>query len=133
MDSRGLDGGVLVDTSVWIDFLRKDTAPGGALEGLIRTGRVVTTGIVIFELVQGVRSDKEKAMISGLLLGLDYVEMSHDLWGFAGTLSRSLKGRGLNLPLSDVLLAAIALKHELSLFTLDSHFDGIPGLKRHAP
>jgi predicted nucleic acid-binding protein len=133
LEGRGHEAGVLVDTSVWIDFLRNETAASGALEGLIRAGRVVTAGIVIFELVQGARSDKEKAMVSDLLFGLDYVEMSHDLWGFAGTLSRSLKGRGLNLPLSDVLLAAIALKHELSLFTLDSHFDGIPGVKRHAP
>jgi len=133
LEGRGHDGGVLVDTSVWIDFLRNETAASGALAELIRTGRVVTAGIVIFELVQGVKPDKDKAMLSDLLSGLDYVEMSQDLWGFAGTLSRSLKGRGLNLPLSDVLLAATALRHELSLFTLDRHFDGIPGLKRHAP
>ena len=132
MDGRGR-GDVLVDTGVWINFLRKNSEGGGALDGLIRTGRVVAAGIIILELVQGARSDKDKARIAGLLSALDYVEMSQDLWESAGTLSRSLKETGLNLPLSDVLLAAIALKHGLSLFTLDRHFDAIPGLKRYSP
>jgi predicted nucleic acid-binding protein len=132
LDGRGR-GDILVDTGVWIDFLRKNSEGGGALEGLIRTGRVVAAGIIILELVQGAKSDKDKARITCLLSGLDYAEMSQDLWESAGTLSRSLKGRGFSLPLSDVLLAAIALKHGLSLFTLDSHFDAIPGLKRYSP
>lgn len=123
---------VLVDTSVWIEFFRRDTPVSRALEDLMGAGRVVTTGIVIFEITQGVRSAKEKSRITALLSELDYVEMTKELWGSAGALARSLKGRGLNLPLSDILLSAIALKHNLSLFTVDSHFDTIEGLRRYS-
>lgn len=133
MGDRGAEGNVLVDTSVWIEFFRKDTATSRALEALIKAGRVVVPGIVVFELLQGVKPEKEKGRIMDLLSNLDYVEMSKDLWASAAVLSRSLKDKGLNLPLSDVLLAAIALKHNLPLFTLDAHFDSMAEVKRYEP
>lgn len=133
MGDRGAEANVLVDTSVWIEFFRKDTATSRALETLIKAGRVVVPGIVVFESLQGVKAAKEKGKIMDLLSNLDYMEMSKDLWASAALLSRSLKERGLNLPLSDVLLAAIAHKHNLPLFTLDAHFDGIAEVKRYEP
>jgi len=33
------------------------------------------------------------------------------------------------LPLSDIFIAAIAIGHDLSIFTLDKHFSQIPNLK----
>jgi predicted nucleic acid-binding protein len=70
-------------------------------------------------------------MIAGLFSNLDHVEMSQGPWASAGALSRSLKGRVLNLPLSDILLASIAINYDLPLFTLDGHFDSIPEVKRY--
>lgn len=133
MSEKSKDGGVLVDTSVWIDFFRKEGAISKALEGLILTGRAVVAGVVVFELSQGIRSAEEKTRILDLLSELNYVEMSIEVWQTAGELARSLKSKGLNLPVSDVLLAAVALKHDFSLFTLDRHFGGIPELKRYVP
>jgi predicted nucleic acid-binding protein len=133
LSEKSKDGGVLVDTSVWIDFFRKEGAISKALEGLILTGRAVVAGVVVFELSQGIRSAEEKTRILDLLSELNYVEMSIEVWQTAGELARSLKSKGLNLPVSDVLLAAVALKHDFSLFTLDRHFGGIPELKRYVP
>jgi predicted nucleic acid-binding protein len=125
--------GVLVDTCIWIEFFRKNTAAAQALTDLIEAGRAVIAGVVMYELTQGVRSDKERTTIRNLLAGLDYVEMSPDLWGAAGGLGRAFKRKGHNIPMSDLLLGAIAIKHNLSLFTTDTHFDTIPGLKRYMP
>jgi len=36
---------------------------------------------------------------------------------------------GLHLPLSDFLIAAIPIKNDLSVFTLENHFTQIPKLK----
>ena len=54
--------------------------------------------------------------------------MTDVLWQKAGEFSRSLKTRGITLPFSDIMIAAIALDKNLSVFTLDKHFEHIPGL-----
>ena len=86
-------------------------------------------GVVLFELVQGVRTEDEKAKVLDALSNLSYVEMTKDLWQKAGELSASVKKKGLNLPLSDIFIAALAIEHNLQIFTLDKHFEQIPTVK----
>ncbi len=119
---------ILADTSIWIEFFRPDTAAGNLLETLLTENSVVTCGIVLFELMQGVKSDKEKAAIMDALSGLPYREMNEQLWLRSAELSSSLKKKGVTLPLSDIFIAAIAIEHNLSVFTLDKHFEQIPGV-----
>ncbi|MGE5239810.1 MAG: PIN domain-containing protein, partial [Chloroflexota bacterium] len=52
--------GVLVDTGVWVDFFKAGSEMGDRLEGLISEGSVWVCGIVLFELLQGVRSADER-------------------------------------------------------------------------
>jgi predicted nucleic acid-binding protein len=124
-----VNSGILADTSAWIEFFRLRSETGNKLEKLVATNAVWTCGIVLFELTQGIKSDDEKGDILDVLSGLPYVEMNAPLWQKAGGLSASLKKNGLNLPFSDILLAAIAIEHNLSIFTLDKHFGQIPGVK----
>lgn len=83
---------------------------------------------MLFELIQGVKSDKEKAVVMNALSGLPYLEMNEQLWQKSAELSSYLKKKGLTLPLSDIFIAAIAIEHTLSVFTLDKHFEQIPGV-----
>ncbi len=122
---------ILADTSIWIEFFKQNSATGDTLEALILEEAVWTCGIVLFELVQGVRSEKEKAQILTAVSHLKYAEMSKTLWQKAGNLSASLRKKGLTLPHSDIFIAAIAIEHNLSIFTLDGHFEQIPGVKLH--
>lgn len=57
--------------------------------------------------------------------------MSPLLWQKAGGISASLKKEGKNLPMSDILIAALAIEHKLQLFTLDKHFSQIPGVRMY--
>lgn len=123
--------GILADTSVWIEFFKQRSRTGDALEALILEDAVWTCGVVLFELVQGVRSDREKAQVLTTVSHLNYVEMSKPLWQKAGDLSSALRKKGLTIPLSDIFIAVIAIEHSLSLFTLDGHFEQIPGVKLH--
>jgi predicted nucleic acid-binding protein len=68
-------------------------------------------------------------MVNDALSDLEYAEMTRHLWQKTGELSASLKQKGLNLPLSDILIAAVAIEHNLAVFTLDKHFAQIPGVK----
>lgn len=119
---------ILVDTSVWIEFFRPDTVAGSLLETLLTESSVVTCGIVLFELMQGVKSEKEKASVMNALSGLPYLEMNEQLWQKSAELSSSLKKKGLTLPLSDIFIATVAIEYNLSVFTLDRHFEQIPGI-----
>jgi len=44
-----------------------------------------------------------------------------------------LRKKGIVIPLSDILIAAISLEYDLSIFTLDKHFDDIPGITIYKP
>lgn len=123
---------ILVDTTIWIDFFRPRSKTGDQLEILLKENAVWTCGIVIFEILQGIKSMEEKNRILDLLGSLPYVEMTKELWKKSADLSFSLKRDGVTLPLSDIFIATIALENEFFLYTTDKHFSQIPNLKLYS-
>lgn len=123
--------GVIVDTSVLIDFLKNTEPNAKTVEDLITTKRLLTTGIIAAELLQGVKSSKEERHVSELLDGIPSIELNTATWLKAGRLAYSLRREGVTLPLTDVAIAALAIEHDLSIFTLDKHFAQIPGVRLH--
>ena len=121
--------GILADTTVWIEFFRTRSKTGDILESLIKEGSVWLCGTVLFEILQGVRTEEEKSNVLEMLSDLPYVEMSQSLWQMASEISVSIRKKGLNLPLSDILIAAVAIRNNFSVFTLDKHFEQIPRVK----
>ena len=121
---------VVIDTSVWVDFLRggrgRDAA---AVEELGRTARAVTCGVVLAELLAGVKRTDQREQLSDALAGLEYIEMREQTWRRAGALAAELRGKGRTLPMSDLTVAALALEHGLSVFTSDNRYRSIPGLR----
>ncbi len=122
-------GGVLVDTGAWIEYFRVgETAVSRTLDGLLRGERVWTCGPVLLELLQGVRSEGDRAAVMGALGSLEYLELGPQIWVRAAGLASALRGRGRQVPHSDLLIAALALEHKLHVLTADRHFEEIPGL-----
>jgi len=119
---------VLVDTCVWIEFFRSYSETGEEVESLIKSNSVWVCGVILFELVQGIKSKAEKSKIQNILSSLNYVKMPSSLWQKAGELSAFLKSSGLNIPMSDILISAVALEYNLSVFTVDKHLKHIPHL-----
>jgi len=62
---------------------------------------------------------------------LPYLETTRDIWENAGKISASLRGQGMAMPLSDLIIAATAMANGCEVFTVDPHFDHVQGLKRH--
>jgi predicted nucleic acid-binding protein len=123
------NNGILADTSVWIEFFRRESEIGAYLFSLLTEKPVWVCGIVMFELLQGVKSEAEKLEVQSAFEGLPYAKMSPLLWQRAAELSQSLKKSGRNIPLSDIFIAAIAIEYNLSILTTDKHFEHIPGVK----
>ena len=125
---------VIADTTVWIEFLKGgDAVCREALRTLIRGEQVALVGIVLAELLQGCRSAKESGEVLHNLAGLSFLETRFSTWRKSGELSAALRRKGITLPLSDVLIAALALEHDCQIFTLDPHFEQIPGLSLYRP
>ena len=120
---------VLVDTCIWIEFFRAKSGIGDPLEMLLTQNAVWTCGIVLFEVLRGIKSENEKRRLLGMLAGLPYIEMARALWESAAELAILAKKNGITLPLSDIFIAAIAIENDLSIYTLDKHFEQIPNLK----
>lgn len=119
--------GILPDTCAWIDYFRPGgNALGQHLERALSSDTVYACGPVLYELVQGARSEKERASLTGALGALPYLEMTEALWIKAGQLSTTLRKRGKTVPLSDILIATLAIEHDLAIMTVDEHFHDIP-------
>ncbi|GBD96343.1 MAG TPA: PIN domain-containing protein [Nitrospirae bacterium] len=118
--------GILADTSVWIEFFKSKSATGDRLEALLVEDSVWSCGVVMFELLHGIKSEAEKSVILDTLSNLAYAEMSQSLWQKSATLAAFLKKKGVTLPLSDIFISAIAIENNLQVFTLDKHFEQVP-------
>lgn len=123
---------VLVDTSIWIEYFNhRDSENGEALACLLREGQVAITGLVMTELLQGAKQKREFDAILDSILALPFLDATLSTWIEAGRLSYSLRKKGVTIPTTDVVLASLAKENQCLLFSLDSHFDRIPGLKRY--
>ncbi|MBC7190332.1 MULTISPECIES: PIN domain-containing protein [Thermodesulfovibrio] len=124
--------GVIIDTSVFISFLRGTEAAPFVIK-LLKENKAYINGIIIAELIQGLKNFKEESNIIELLKAVNTLEITVDIWIKAGKLSLDLRRKGISIPLTDVATAALAFEHDMELYTFDKHFDLIPGLKIYKP
>ncbi|HEX9023129.1 MAG TPA: PIN domain-containing protein [Geobacteraceae bacterium] len=121
---------VLPDTCAWIDFFNARRTPlSVALEQLLLQGEVFTCGIVKYELIQGVRSQAEEKALLHALQAVNHLEMNESLWIQAGRLSSDLRKKGVTIPFSDISIAVLARENDLTVLTIDLHFEQIAGVK----
>ncbi len=125
---------IIADTSVWIPFFNRPGSPEkAALDLLIDVDEVVLVGVVLAELLQGCRTSSERETLSEALLALPYYEVTQSTWLQTGDLSAQLLRRGVTLPLSDLIIAALTIEHHCQVYSLDTHFKKIPGVRLYLP
>jgi predicted nucleic acid-binding protein len=113
----------LVDTSVWVEFLRgKKITIKKRLENLLDENRAVVTGIILAELLTGISDEKDQRFLEECFLGLPYLEATREVFAEAGKMGATLRKKGITMPISDLLIAALARTHALTVLTLDNHF-----------
>ena len=113
---------VLIDTSVWIEFFRRHEPHYGIVSRLIDEEQVCCTGIILAELMQGARSEKELAVLEDFPQVFTFIPETPQLWADAGRLSFQLRRKGLTIGLSDCFIAVAAASARAQVATLDSHF-----------
>lgn len=119
----------LVDTSIWIEYFNKpDSKNGNRLQQMLAEGKVCGAGIILTELLQGAKIEKEFDIILNNYTALPLLEENINTWISAGKISFTLRRKGIVIPTTDLLIAALALESNCKVFTLDQHFMKIPGL-----
>src|ERR1700686_2485037 len=126
---------VLVDTSVWIDFLRgSPSAQVAALEALLEGDDLVGTApIILQEVLQGAdspaRFEQWRREFSGLMcyLPLDPIDSHVEAARLYAACRRAGKTpRSSN----DCLIARIAIEHDLTLLEDDRDFKAIAAVEK---
>ncbi len=112
-----------------MDFLNGRGSHRAALEAAVSRRELVTTSVTRFEVVCGVRSAAQSAVVQAffqLLEVLPFDELAADA---AGEIDQYLRSRGIRLATADTLIAGIAISHGYPLLTRNrKHFDRVPGL-----
>lgn len=121
---------ILIDTSVWIEFFRKNGDPQAKsrVASLLNGDVAAYTCPVMMELIVGARAPAELDLISETLGLCQKIVFQLEFWERAAHIERSLRQCGVTVPRDDVLVATVASEHRLVLLCRDVHFDLI-GLK----
>ena len=116
---------VLVDTTVWIDFFtNKEGDHVHMLSSLLEEKEnICICGIILTEILQGIRHDEDYAKTRLLMESLIFLEMSRQTFLRAADMYRLLRRRGITIRNSlDCMIAAIAVEYQLPLLQHDRDF-----------
>lgn len=109
---------ILVDTSIWIEFFKNREPIHSQLSIELEKNNVLASEVVFGELLQGVKTAKESAIILAYWQNLPH-PLNADYWILAGTLSHKNRWLSRGIGLIDASLVAIAQKHGAVIWSLD--------------
>jgi hypothetical protein len=121
---------LFVDTSVWSLALRRDS-PSSApeideLARALRSGEtIVTTGIVLQELLQGFAGPRTYEEILARFSALPFLTPQRRDHIEAAELRNACRRNGDQIGTIDALLAQLCIHHDLTILTTDQDFQGI--------
>ncbi|HVS53513.1 MAG TPA: PIN domain-containing protein [Opitutaceae bacterium] len=109
-----------------IDRLRADADPFLELAAASELWEPVTCGMVMLEVLRGVRHAREFASYRETFAVMECVPATNRIWESATDLLRALQRRGVTIPPLDAIIAACARSIDAAVLTFDEHFRAIP-------
>lgn len=121
---------VLIDTSIFIDHLRKQNRETSILYNGIDTWELFTSAVVEFELHSGAIDRQKQQDVEELLSWCVVLPLTSDVAQSAATIYQQMRQSNQLIDVRDIFIAATALVHDLPVATLNrSHFSRVNGLK----
>jgi len=119
------DNLVLIDTSIWVPFLRKSPPPvvKNEVDRLLAEDRVAVFPMIRLELLGGAKSLSDFARLRSRLDALHQIPTDKTNWEIAAELSFKLRQRGKVIPYTDILIGSAAILANVLLLHADKHFD----------
>lgn len=116
----------VLDSSCWLEFFA-DTPRADLFAALIdNTAQLVVPVITVYEVTKKLARESGEDVATAALSLMQRGEV------VAIDLPLALEAAGNGLPLADSLIYATARRHGAELWTQDSHFDGLPGVRYFA-
>ncbi|MBN8825325.1 MULTISPECIES: PIN domain nuclease [unclassified Spirosoma] len=120
---------MIVDTSVWIDFLRdvRDARTDQVAELILQNGLLYITPTILQEVLQGIHVDNQfkrikRSLLAHPVLQIDPIEAAVE----AATIYRFLRKKGVTIRKpNDCLIAHYAIFYDIPILHNDADFDQI--------
>ncbi len=119
---------LFVDTSGWSLALRRDDDSGAPAVARLREAlrsreSIVTTGLVLQELLQGFRGPKARDAIVERFAALPMIVPDRDDHVAAAELRNTCRRKGIQIGTIDALLIQLCCRHELTMLSTDQDYD----------
>ena len=119
---------IVVDTSVWIDALRRgDGAVAATLGRLLAADEVALAVPVRMELLAGVARKDRSALLRGLS-ALPVLAPTEDTWSTAEGWIAPAADKGQRFAIADLLIAALAEEIQALVWSIDTDFERLEAL-----
>lgn len=120
---------VLIDSNVYIDFLKLRLDPLKELGRRFGSVDIACCGIVKAEVLRGIKHPKLRDGLQRFFALTQMIGTSDSLWEETWRLAWQLDRRGKILPLPDLVIACCARRAGAAVMTRDQHFREIPDLQ----
>lgn len=122
---------VIVDTSVWIDFLKgRETQEVEKLEELLSEETdIFITGLIVQEILSGIKAKMDREQLRTELGHFMLINPSLDTHVQAAEIFDGCKRKGYTIrSIIDCLIASLALEYDLTLLENDKDYSCIAGV-----
>ncbi len=122
---------ICIDTNIYSSLMKGDAR---TIEILEKVEEILVPSIVLGELYAGFQMgkhyDKNIHELNQFLEkpGVQVIDVDIDISQRYGYLVKTLKNQGTPIPTNDVWIAAITFETGTKLYTMDRHFENVPGL-----
>ncbi len=120
---------IVLDTSILIDFFRKQDKTKSVLFQLTDKYRFSISVITAFEIKIGIQSESQKDDYNVITKNIELLPIDNVCIDEAVIIYKALKPKNALIELADLLIGATAISNSVPLATLNKkHFERIPNL-----
>ena len=124
-----VDLDILPDTAIYIGFMRRDIDIRAVLMPYLKAGHLYSCGVVRAEVLRGIKDPRKYADTEQFFDIIPEVPTDPRLWRQVSKIGWDLGRKGKWPPVTDITIAACAMRARLTLISPDGHFDDVEGLK----
>ena len=119
---------ILVDSAIYIGLMRSGQDPRQVLAPYLLAGRLYNCGVVRAEVLRGMKEDSRYAQMEQFFDIVPEIPSDPNLWRKVSELGWRLGRKGKWPPVTDITIAACAMRVGATLVSPDQHFINMPGL-----
>ena len=122
----------LLDTNVFSYLIRGEGGYGAKFKSL-NPSHVKTSAMSVFELQYGIKKKNNKKLtklVNSILENIEVLPFNSEAAMICAEICSDMKTKGKHHPVQDMVIASIALRHDLVLITHNTKdFINVPGLQ----